>query len=181
MFQDVFFNGPQHEKGFTYSFDYKDVHFAALKTEHWNPHQDDDNMPKSRCLNCLEWLEEDLKAAKERGVKHIFVYGHQPAFPVSDHIRDSLPQAQYILNNPDKPENRRFLEMRDRFWKLLKKHNVTAYITGHEHLYARQSVQGVFQILTGGAGAPLRGINPVYGKKSLHNSKIVTYEDGLPL
>jgi hypothetical protein len=45
---------------------------------------------------------------------------------------------------------------------LLEKYNVAAHICGHEHLYGRQKVNGVYEIIAGSAGAPLYYFNPVY-------------------
>ncbi|MGZ3633615.1 MAG: hypothetical protein ACXU9U_01460 [Parachlamydiaceae bacterium] len=44
---------------------------------------------------------------------------------------------------------------RDLFWRILMKHKVTAYFCAQEHLYDRTNRQGVWQIISGGAGAPL--------------------------
>ncbi|MGB5846970.1 MAG: hypothetical protein WBH40_00695, partial [Ignavibacteriaceae bacterium] len=35
VFTDVFMNGPDDEKGLTYSFDYINVHFVCVDTERW--------------------------------------------------------------------------------------------------------------------------------------------------
>lgn len=180
-FPDVYFNGPEGEKGYTYSFDHKGVHFVGLMTNHFAP--EDDSKPKPYYIRekTLQWLDGDLRAARKRGVKHIFVFGHQPAFPIGRHITDGLPQAGWILKNPDDPDSSRFLKMRDRFWNILKAHKVTAYISGHEHCYGRQSVQGVYQIVTGGAGAELRGLNPTQKEDSPYNEKnLRTYKQVLP-
>lgn len=183
VFPDVYFNGPQGEKGFTYSFDYKNCHFVSVKTDRWLPPDPEDKYhSKSHYVKHLDWLEEDLESARERGIRHIFVFGHQPAFPISAHIHDSLPNAGLIVEHPENPDRYRFMKIRDRFWDILVKNKVAAYICGHEHVYGRQSVDGVYQILTGGGGAPLYDINPTYdNSKSEHMpswSPTTTYEKG---
>ncbi len=163
MFPNVYMNGPKDELGFTYSFDYGNSHFVSVMTDRWLPKDPEDPYhSKTHYVGCLDWLEKDLAAARKRGIKHIFVFGHQPAFPVSTHIGDSLPNAGWILKHPNDPDRYKFMKMRDRFWDILVKYKVAAYICGHEHVYGRQSIRGVYQIVTGGAGAPLYDVNPTY-------------------
>ena len=58
---------------------------------------------------------------------------------------------------------------------------VTAYICGHEHLYGRQSVEGVYQIVTGSAGAPIYNFNPTYSEDNDNASGFeLSYNDALP-
>ena len=52
----------------SYSFDFKDAHFVTLNTD---PVGKDWHVPD-------HWVATDLAAARSRGVKHIFVIGHQP-------------------------------------------------------------------------------------------------------
>jgi hypothetical protein len=68
---------------------------------------------------------------------------HSPAFPVSEHIGSSLDRRP---------------EARDRFWAELEDLGVVLVVNGHEHLYARRSVnrrRSVTQIIAAGAGAGL--------------------------
>ncbi len=68
------------------------------------------------------------------------------------------------------------------FWKLLVDYNVPAYFCGHEHLYSRQSVDGVFQIITGSAGAPVYYFNSKYGDNPevKKRGQELTYDEALP-
>ena len=50
----------------------------------------------------------------------------------------------------------KYPEARDAFWETLQKNNVTAYICSHQHLYNSSKHGGVWQIISGGAGAPLK-------------------------
>lgn len=162
-FPDVFMNGPAEEKGLYYSFDHGNAHFVAVNTDSMDdrgtPDPSDDR-PDGRQVKYIDWLREDLAAARGRGVKHIFVFGHQPAFPITEgHLVSGLPNlgTKWILE-PDLT----YLKRRDAFWKALSDHGVAAYICGDEHAYTRQKVDGVYQIVTGIAGAPLYPLNPCH-------------------
>ena len=49
----------------------------------------------------------------------------------------------------------KYIFQRDELWSIFKKYKVSAYICGHEHLYNRAIYKGVYQIITGGGGAPI--------------------------
>jgi 3',5'-cyclic AMP phosphodiesterase CpdA len=89
-----------------------------------------------------EWLEKTL-SDKSPQFSSVFVIGHEPAFSV-------LGAAK---NHPVGLD--RFPDARDEFWAILKKYGVKAYICCHEHLYQASKHDGVWQIVSGGAGAPL--------------------------
>jgi len=108
-----------------YSFQHEGSWFVGLNTDR----------PGKRRTPDLAWLEVRLLAAKAAGAEHVFVFGHEPAFAVTG--------REDILRDADK------------FWGLLTRFEVDAYICGHEHLYGRASRAGVLQVITGGAGAPL--------------------------
>jgi 3',5'-cyclic AMP phosphodiesterase CpdA len=108
-----------------YSFRHEGSWFVGLNTDR----------PGKRRTPDLAWLEVQLLAARAAGAEHIFVFGHEPALGITgrdDMLRDAAA-----------------------FWKLLVRHGVDAYICGHEHIYGRASRSGVYQVITGGAGAPL--------------------------
>lgn len=102
----------------------------------------------------LEWLDADLRAARERGAKHLVVVTHEPAFPNGGHAKDAMWWDGQI------PE---MVAMRDRFARLLGAHGVLALVCADEHNYSRLRVddgvvEGVerpfWQLVSGGAGAP---------------------------
>lgn len=175
-FPDLPQNGPDSNKGYTYSFDYQGVHFVSVKTDRYiEDDPDDPAKTKSHYVSDLDWLEADLKKAVSNHARFIFVFGHQPAFPNSTHIVDSLPNAGWIKNHPDDPDADYYLKERDRFWALLAKYNVSAYLCGHDHVYGRQSKNGVYHILAGGAGSPLYNLNPGPGEEG-YNEKLPYYK-----
>jgi hypothetical protein len=89
-----------------------------------------------------EWLEKTLSDRSSQ-FSSVFVIGHEPAFSV-------LGAAKSHPVGLD-----RFPDARDEFWTILKKYGVKAYICSHEHLYQTSKHDGVWQIVSGGAGAPL--------------------------
>jgi hypothetical protein len=128
--------GPQGCPETTYSFDYGNSHFVML-----NLYCDTDRVTDGAMVDVLlEWLEADL-AATDR--QHIFVFGHEPAYPLADvdneqerHVGDSLDQ--YPVS-------------RDRFWKMLADYGVLAYFSGHTHTLNAVKIDGVWQINDGHA------------------------------
>ena len=115
-----------------YSFDHKGSHFICLTT---NLPDENNNLTNEQ----LNWLEGDLKMSMS--ADHVFVFGHSPAYPVGGHIGSSLDK---------------YPAQRDKFWSLLNKYRVDAYFCGHEHLFDRQKINNVFQIINGSCGAPIR-------------------------
>jgi len=130
-------NGPRDLKGLTYSFDYEDAHFVIVNTDRYK----DSHRVGS---NQLEWLKRDFEKNKE---KSIFVFGHEPAFPMYSHTGSSLD---------------RYPVERDELWNIFKEYGVAIYFCGHEHLYNRSNHDGVYQVISGGAGASL-GYQPEEG------------------
>jgi len=101
--------------------------------------------PEAKIMeNQMRWIEEDLKSARKRGIKNIFVFGHHPIFPISK-------RPEYVSENI-----KDMMKRRKRLWSLFKKYRVKACFFGHEHNYSRTLIDGIWQIITGGAGAPLR-------------------------
>jgi 3',5'-cyclic-AMP phosphodiesterase len=116
-------NGPPGFSEQAYSFDYKNSHFVVL----------DSDRPKEHLVNGEErnWLEKDLSANKK---ENTFVFFHEPAYPVSSKIGESL--------DTDPSE-------RNALWKILEKYNVTAVFNGHEHIVSRRKIDGIYQFVFG--------------------------------
>ena len=108
--------GPAGTEKLTYSFDYKNAHFAVLNC-YWDgaDHAVDDISRPNIVPNLRSWLADDL-AATELDFK--FVCVHAPAWPFGRHVGESLDHD---------PENR------DRFWALLGQYGVEACFVGHTH------------------------------------------------
>ena len=125
--------GPSGCPETTYSFDYANAHFVILN-EYCNE-IGDDGAGGDVSDHLYDWLVADLGNTTQQ---HIFVFGHEAAYPQPDadngrerHLEDSL--NKYPAN-------------RDRFWDLLRSQGVTAYICGHTHNYSLVNVAGVWQL-----------------------------------
>jgi hypothetical protein len=162
-------NGPQPAAGAppyaenVYSFDHGAVHVAVVNSNYWwRSHPDRDDHPalprgqREGWVNdvTIEWLDQDLATARRRGARHLFVATHEPGFPSGGHTADAMYWDGEV---PD------VLRQRDRFFRVLGKHGVAILFCGDEHNYSRTRVDEdlvpqldapVWQIVTGGAGAP---------------------------
>jgi len=153
-------SAPQSDMGVTYSFDQAGCHFAVLAA-----YTMEENNSFSEAT--LTWLEKDLKAANEKGLLS-FVAAHPPAFPGSKHMWDSLPfyDPDYRCSGLNGIDHR---SARDRFWNILKKYKVVAYLCGHEHNIQIQEVEGVWHVVSGGLTHrlyPLNGVEQDHGKSN---------------
>lgn len=122
----------------TYSFDFAASHFAVINTD---PVGYDGHAPVS-------WLADDLAAARGRGARHLFVFGHKPAFT----YRFSPGVYASGLDAAD-------LNARDSFWRVIERERAV-YICGHEHIFhaeqpTRTSGGRAWQIIAGSGGTPL--------------------------
>ncbi|MGA9347955.1 MAG: metallophosphoesterase [Anaerolineae bacterium] len=130
--------GPSGCPETTYSFDYQNAHFVMLN-EYCDTGGDtvrDGDVPD----HLYDWLVADLSATDKT---HIFVFGHEPAYPQPDadnrrirHLGDSLDQ---------------YPTHRDRFWNLLRDEGIVVYVCGHTHNYSAVEIDGVWQLDAGHA------------------------------
>ncbi len=104
-----------------YSLDIKNSHFVFL----------DSDKPKEHLVNGAQraWLEQDLAKNKK---ENVFVVFHEPAYPVSSKITESLDVE---------PSERNAL------WSILEKYNVTAVFNGHEHIVSRRKIGKIYQFV----------------------------------
>ena len=130
--------GPQATEETMYSFDFNNSHFVIL-----NQYYD------GKCDVCVDgdindpiynWLKADLEKTNK---KHIFVFGHEPAFVQPDEHTSRLRHYGDSLG--------KYRKNRDRFWSLLEEENVLAYFCGHTHNYSAILINGVWQIDAGHA------------------------------
>ena len=130
--------GPDSCPRTTYSFDYHNAHFALL-----NVYCDEEapwGIDGSVSDTLYTWLAKDLSETTQ---EHIFVFGHEPAFPQPD---DETGQARHVDDSLNQ-----YPEARDRFWVLLQEHDVIAYVHGHTHTYSAMQIDGVWQLDAGQA------------------------------
>ena len=155
-----------------FSFDFGNAHFVFLNTNYWAatrvyPYLPGDpcrlyevGNPEGRVMERqINWLGSDLKRARAAASEHLFVFAHEPAFPVSHHIDD----AMYYWGNATASLKQDVRRRRDRFWSLLSQYGVLAAFFGDEHNYSRSLIgasgsaeydPAVWHVITGGAGAP---------------------------
>lgn len=135
---DIVRYGPGGCPETTYSFDYQNSHFVIL-----NEYCDltgDSTASGDITDHLYQWLEQDLLAnAKE----HIFVFGHEPAFPQPD-----LDNGRFRYGGSGLNKNS---ANRDRFWSLLHQQGVVGYFCGHTHNFSAVKIDGVWQIDSGHA------------------------------
>jgi 3',5'-cyclic-AMP phosphodiesterase len=138
---DLPLNGPDGYDELVYSFNFGNSHFVVLDTE----------KPKEHGINegQLDWLDYDLG---DNSKDNTFVFFHEPAFPVSSKIGDSID-----MNPKD----------RNRLWSILDAHNVTAVFNGHEHIFSRrlinndvfsESKNSIQQFIIGNTDAPIEDV-----------------------
>jgi predicted phosphodiesterase len=150
--------GPSGCPTTTYSFDYRNAHFVALN-EYCDETGDTSVITGDVSDHLYTWLVDDLDGTDR---EHIFVFGHEPAYPQPDadnrrkrHMADSLNQ---------------YPAHRDRFWNLLEDEGVVAYICGHTHNYSTFYKDGVWQLDAGHA----RGL----GDTGARSTFILIHVDG---
>ena len=130
--------GPKGCEETTYSFDYKTAHFVVLN-EYYDG-ESDTGTNGNVCDSLYQWLEDDLRANKK---SFIFIFGHEPFVSIAD--VDNGRHRHKGDNLDEHPENAH------RFHKLLRKHNITAYINGHTHNFSCAKINGIWQIDAGHA------------------------------
>jgi hypothetical protein len=131
--------GPEQEEGLTYSISYKQATFIGL---------DEYSIKELGVLRGLvnqPWLNEQLSRRKS---PFMFVFGHVPAYQVSDGGGGPFPDLYY------------FKEHRDAFWISLRAAGVSMYFCGHVHFYCRVTKDGIQQVLIGNGGANTIDFDP---------------------
>lgn len=121
----------------SYSFDHKGLHFAVINTDAVGK---DTRAPTN-------WLAADFAAAKARGAKRFFVFGHKPAYSY-----DYLGGGKTAPSGLDAAPGT--LAERDAFWNVIEQYGAT-YFAGHEHVFhIARPKGGAYQVLVGSGGSP---------------------------
>jgi hypothetical protein len=133
-----------------YTVSIGDAFFILISTDYYSPSAE--NVVNHRLSQeLMAWVEQMLLAGTKNH-KYVFVVGHEPAFSTSS-IFSSYPGL-------DEDQHQR-----DFFWNLLRGNGVLAYFASQEHLYDRSNRDGVWQVVSGGGGAPLEtkgGVNAFF-------------------
>ena len=112
----------------------------------------------------LTWLENDLARVAGK-VQWIFVAFHHPPYSSGSHGSEFSTMSDWL--------------------NIFERYGVDMVFNGHDHHYERSLNNGIWYIVTGGGGAPLRGVNlkpnpyQIYTESSLHFCKL--HVDGTEL
>ena len=171
-------NGPEPEtegappyKENVYYFDYGNSRFISVNTNYWwcnQPEQYGGNLEGYVMDGQLEWIKGVLAdAAADPNIIHIFLFAHEPAFPNGGHLKDA---QWYHGGDPEKNngiDRTYVVERRDELWQAISESGkAVAMFFGDEHNYNRTLIDAevnpafvnpVWQIISGGAGAPFYG------------------------
>ena len=90
------------------------------------------NREDNRFEKEIKWLDKDLSQCDKEWK---FILLHMPGWSAGSHDNDK--------------------EVQNLIQPICEKYNVSFVFAGHNHYYARASVNGVYHITTGGGGAPL--------------------------
>lgn len=107
-----------------YSFDVGGVHFVALDSNSYK-------VPRQ-----LGWLERDLREARRRDVRAIFVYAHEGPASAGLHGDNAVCARDYV--------------------PIMQRYRVSMFFGGHDHDYERGRLGTLDYVVTGGGGAELR-------------------------
>ena len=128
--------GPENCEETTYSFEYKNAHFAVINQYFDGVSDIGTNGDVSDSLYI--WLKNDLENTSK---PFVFVFGHEPIVSIPDVDNG---RHRHKGDNLDEHTNHNH-----RFQVLLRKHNVTAYICGHTHNFSSAKINGIWQIDAG--------------------------------
>ena len=124
------------QKQLSFSFDIGTSHFVVINTD---PVGKDGFAPNS-------WLANNLSTAYANGAKHIFVFGHKPAYFYA-YTGSAASSTSSLYNNNAAAGNA--------FWNIITQYNAT-YFSGHEHIYNVSQPNGgaAYQVIVGAGGSP---------------------------
>jgi hypothetical protein len=136
VFADLPRNGPKGQEGLSYWIRRGDLLLVCVNTNF--SANADGEMPGALGHGHVEteWLDSVL--TQHRDARFKFAAAHVPAYPVNGYTR--YPLWRIVPAEAD------------RFWAVLVKHRVLAYLCSHIIAYDVQARDGVLQLTTGGAG-----------------------------
>jgi hypothetical protein len=156
----------------SYSFDFKGCHFAVVNTDATGV---DGRAP-------AVWLAADMAAARDRGAKHFFIFGHKPAYTYKfTDPATGLPITKLSGLDATSAANQK------EFWDIVEQYQAT-YFSGHMHTFNMQQPRlsdstkpgTAWQVLVGSGGSPFESPvatnNPNDRKYAWANVRV--YESG---
>jgi acid phosphatase type 7 len=105
------------ETGAYYSYDYSNAHFVVLNSN------EDSQKYANFSEDQIEWLKEDVKAAKANGAKWVIVNIHKGPYTTSNHATDDDIMDPNGVRNQVAP--------------LMAELDIDFVLQGHDHIYAR--------------------------------------------
>ncbi len=107
----------------------------------------DSNSPMEPGHEQYEWVREQLRSSRNRFTLAAFHHGPLTSGPHGRRLEDGTFREWPI------DQIHRFL------LPLFEMYGVDLVLNGHDHLYERSQVNGVYYVITGGGGAPLYAVN----------------------
>jgi len=146
-------DGETHDQSkLTYSFDFRGAHFAIINTDPVGGDPEGLGLDSHAPTN---WLMADLASAKARGIRHLFVFGHKPAYTYDTSGKGAVVQRGLDVDPA----------ARDRFWDVIETYGAT-YFCGHQHVYQIMRPKGgAYQVMVGSGGSPF---DVAIGEPSAH-------------
>jgi hypothetical protein len=140
----------------TYSFDYKGDHYIMINTD---PVGKDNQAP-------YKWIASDIQAARANNARHIFAFGHKPAYSSPFTPAGGLDAATT-------------LPQRDSLWKYLEDNNCEAMFAAHEHLWDTIHPHGgkTWQVINGNGGSRVEPVWVGAGKQYYGYTIVNIYND----
>lgn len=105
------------ETGAYYSYDYSNAHFVVLNSN------EDSEKYANFSEDQIEWLKEDVRAAKADGAKWVIVNIHKGPYTTSNHATDD------DIIDPN--------GVRNQVAPLMAELDIDFVLQGHDHIYAR--------------------------------------------
>lgn len=158
-----------------YSFDYGNSRFVVLNTAYWYSSLAEKYggyLYGYIADDQAAWLVNEFNRTKtDSSIDHLFLIGHTPFFPTSGHITGGMWLSGGSPAKNGGTDRTYVVERRDQVWQaFVNSGKAVAYLASDEHNYSRtfatkdRNGKGyanpAWQIVTGGAGAPLVA-NPV--------------------
>ncbi len=115
----------------TYSFNYGGDHYIMIDTD---PVGKDNETP-------YKWIATDIQNARANHARHIFTFGHKPAYSSPLTPAGGLDAATTLAS-------------RDSLWKYLENNNCEAMFSAHEHLWdtINPHTGKTWQVINGNGG-----------------------------
>ena len=124
-----------------YSFDHGDCHFVVINS---SVAFDPVNVP-GEWDNIVQFMSDDLSAAKSRGAQHLVLFTHHPLF------QEHVGEEDSMWTVPT--------ERRDVIVSILRDYDAAAVFAGHLHKNVYADDAGLMMVTTGAVGYPL-GLTP---------------------